>query len=229
MLEEDTLRTKVDVLKKKMWILRFLPFVEAVYLTGSVANCIPHRYSDLDLLIITRQNRLWSCIFFTKTVLRLLGQSRINGQNNPKVTSDKFCPNHFVSVENPELTPNGELGRYLYFNAQPLITSPRAESILLNSNDWLLDKKSESLPFSGSALRRNGIKLSPKERTTRRFHPSVKISQLFSGLGDLAETVLKIAQLRKILSNTEKPDCITKYRASFHPKPEESAPERFLS
>jgi hypothetical protein len=70
-----------------------LPFVSAVFLTGTVAvkNAAPA--DDLDLLLITRPDSLWSARFVVTSWLELTGKRRRPRQRQ---AADKVCANLYL-------------------------------------------------------------------------------------------------------------------------------------
>ncbi len=65
----------INKLKRARWYARLLllvPFVRGVLLYNSVAFFNARETSDIDLLIITKTNRVWSARFYINTILKLL-------------------------------------------------------------------------------------------------------------------------------------------------------------
>lgn len=70
------------MLKSEKWIrlIRALPFVRNVYFAGSVAMENARRESDIDLVIVSKQGRVWSSRFFVNSVLAVLSM-RVHGRH----------------------------------------------------------------------------------------------------------------------------------------------------
>lgn len=70
------------LLKSQKWIrlLHKLPFVRNVYVAGSVAMGNARRDSDIDLVIVSKQGRVWSSRFFVNSVLAVLSM-RVHGRH----------------------------------------------------------------------------------------------------------------------------------------------------
>lgn len=77
-----------------------VPFVRAIFLSGSVAAQTASRRSDLDWFIITAPGRVWSARFFVNLVLRLFGQ-RVYASKK----SNRVCLCFFVDAEHFDLSP----------------------------------------------------------------------------------------------------------------------------
>jgi hypothetical protein len=83
-------RRAATMLKRAFWISLFLkqiPFVRAVFITGSLSKNVANPSSDVDFMIVTAQNRLW----ISKMILT--GIRRIFFFNTIKY----FCFNLFVT------------------------------------------------------------------------------------------------------------------------------------
>jgi hypothetical protein len=119
----------VKMLKRARWVSFFLkqvPFVRAVFLTGSLSkHVVPHK-GDIDFMIVTEFNRLWVCKMI------LTGFRRIFLLNSKKY----FCINLMVT-ENAIHFPN-----HNYFNAVEIATT----QVIWNTaafvkyqkeNDWI--------------------------------------------------------------------------------------------
>ena len=76
-------------------LLQALPFVNCVLLNGSLATGRAKQGSDIDLLIITTDRRIFTARFFVNSLLQVLGQKRPSLEN--KTHSGKFCPNYFLN------------------------------------------------------------------------------------------------------------------------------------
>ncbi len=70
------------LLKSQKWIrlLHKLPFVRNIYFAGSVAMQNARVESDIDLVIVSKQGRVWSSRFFVNSVLAVLSM-RVHGRH----------------------------------------------------------------------------------------------------------------------------------------------------
>ena len=93
-------------------ILQRLPFVRCIILTGSLARGKSKENSDIDLLIIAEDGRIFTARFFCNLILILLGQKRPKDEDRPH--AGKFCLNYFLT-ESYLIIPTGrgaEIDRY---------------------------------------------------------------------------------------------------------------------
>lgn len=76
-------------------LLSWLPYIRCVILNGSLAQGKAKKYSDIDILIITKAKRIFSARFFVNIFAKILGIKRSKDEN--KSHSGKFCLNYFLT------------------------------------------------------------------------------------------------------------------------------------
>jgi predicted nucleotidyltransferase len=95
------LRRKKEKCSRRMWriarvmthIIKRFPFVRAVFITGSLSKNSSEEVSDIDFMVVTKQNRLW----ISRTLLMLF--KKIFLFNSYKY----FCLNFFITEDNLEI------------------------------------------------------------------------------------------------------------------------------
>lgn len=96
-------RTKISQIKwkklqKAVKILALTPFLKLVAATGSLTAYNAKQESDLDLLIIAKDNRLWFTRIFLTTLAGLTGKRR-----HGKKTKDRICLNCYLTQSHLEI------------------------------------------------------------------------------------------------------------------------------
>jgi predicted nucleotidyltransferase len=120
-------------------VLRHVPFVRAIALTGSAAAGDAGEDADVDLLVVVERGRLG-------TVFVLLGAaSRVLGRR-------LFCPNYYVSSEDVAVEPHGLYVARELEQAQVLVGDPE---VLRDANGWLRDMF-PNLPLRGGNVSPRG-------------------------------------------------------------------------
>jgi predicted nucleotidyltransferase len=90
-LSKETISLKIWKIAQLITVfIKVLPFVRGVFITGSLAKNSSDKDSDIDFLIVSKENRLWIC----RTLLMLF--RRIFLLNNSKY----FCLNYFLTENN---------------------------------------------------------------------------------------------------------------------------------
>ncbi|MEX2007987.1 MAG: nucleotidyltransferase domain-containing protein [Candidatus Spechtbacterales bacterium] len=80
--------------------LAYIPFLQAVYVTGSVSIGNAHPKSDIDILIEARPGHLWTVRMLVTVVSHLLGRRRYGN-----TVQNRLCFNHYA-ISNAPLGPN---------------------------------------------------------------------------------------------------------------------------
>jgi predicted nucleotidyltransferase len=104
-------------------VLRHVPFVRGLALTGSAAAGDAGEDADVDLLVIVERERLGTVFLFFGTASRILGRRL-------------FCPNYYVALQDVALTPAGVYVARELEQAQVLVGDP---GVLRDANEWLVE------------------------------------------------------------------------------------------
>lgn len=126
-----------EMLEKNMFaleILKAIPWIKMICVTGSVAAYNTEKESDLDIFIVTEKNRLWLTRGFTAVLLKITG--RYPRQKTPFT---KICANLFVDESN--LTwPKKKQSIYTAYEIvlmQPLINKEDTYFRFVKENNWI--------------------------------------------------------------------------------------------
>jgi len=117
-------------------LLRFIPWVKAVFATGALAAGNTGEEDDLDLLIIATPRRLWLTRFLVFLVFSLLGVIRKPQSVRVK---DKICPNMFLSVLVLAIPPNEQnlYTAHEVVQAKPIWEEKSLHQRFLAANAWV--------------------------------------------------------------------------------------------
>ncbi len=94
-------RKKLEIAEKVAGILRKIPWVKMIGVTGALAMENSNKEDDIDLFIITSKNRLWLTRGLVVTFLRLTGLYR-----RPGKIKNKICPNMLLDEDHFEVPKN---------------------------------------------------------------------------------------------------------------------------
>ncbi len=166
------------------WLFRCAPFVDFVVAAGSLALGNIHESSDFDVIVGTRQGRIFTARFFTVLLFGLFGIRR-KRLDHKAMSNDKVCLNHFVTPARYVLAePYDAYWAYLYRNLVPLFGDKETVSAFISLNRWASPR---SVRDDARWSHRNKCILA-------RF-----VEWLLSGtIGALTERYLRWVQVRRI-------------------------------
>lgn len=184
---------KMEIAKKASKILSYIPSVKFVGVTGSLAMSNSSEESDIDLLIITENGKLWISRVLAYLLIGLSGiQTRRPFDKNQK---DKLCLNMWLDESDlvwkhpRNVYTAHEIGQIL-----PLEDKKNTYGIFLEKNRWILE-------YWPNCVKINKSKFKTKNRT---FNTGV------------IETLAFWLQRRHMKSKITR-EVVTKTRAVFHP------------
>ncbi len=203
-LTEDKLfKLRIRHLKAVATLLQLTPFLRCIMLNGSLAQGKIKLSSDIDLLMVAREGRIFTARFFASILTWLTSLKR---SSNPKKDhSGKFCLNYFLT-ENFLVVPTGrgeKVDRYCAHNySNSLMVWGKRDIyfnfINANRENWkkfLIRNKIQDTNIK-QIQNRNKIKSSIPIRT---FHMGVRFRNIVEKMiGDRIEQYLKSIQLKKI-------------------------------
>lgn len=173
---------KISLAKRRLSrILPFTPFILGVALEGSTAEGRARPESDIDLLVICQNGRIWTARAVFDRLNYLLGWRRAGSQ-----VRDRFCLNHYLTPADLKVEP----GLYHAFLHSHLIPLYEAELGLwqefFRANPWI----NQFLPNHRPPGRTN--KAGQAELGTGKLDPK---SQAAIKLGRLGRTSQRLAKL----------------------------------
>ena len=202
-LTEDKLfKLRVRHLKAVATILQLTPFLRCIMLNGSLAEGKIRLSSDIDLLLVARDGRVFTVRFFASILTWLTGLKR--SSDTKKDHSGKFCLNYFLT-ENFLVVPTGrgeKIDKYCAHNySNSLMVWGKRDIyfnfINANRENWKKYLKPEAvyrIPYTvylRKVLKRNF--------PIRTFHMGVRFRNIVEKMiGDKIEQYLKNVQLKKI-------------------------------
>lgn len=117
------------------WLLQMAPFIRFIGITGSMAHDIVKPYSDIDIFIITKHNRIWTCYFCVETILRFIGQLRIS--DKPQKRAGKICPNRYTTDQYLIINPQNKYHVQDYTQMVPLFNKENTYQKFVIANAWM--------------------------------------------------------------------------------------------
>jgi predicted nucleotidyltransferase len=126
---------KLKIARKVAKYLKLIPFIKMVAVTGNLAMNNAEEKDDIDLLIVTSQNRLWLTRLLTVFLVELVSNRR---RPKDQEVEDKICLNMFLA-ENYLSLPKKEqdlFSAHEVFQAKLLWEKERTYQKFLKANQW---------------------------------------------------------------------------------------------
>lgn len=139
---------KLQRAEKVAGILRLIPWIKLIGITGGLARKNADRDDDIDLFFITANNRLWLTRGVVVLILSLLGLYRRKNK-----IANMICPNMFVSADNLRMRPEDVYMAHEVCLMRPIFVQNDTYQRFLDENSWV----SRYLPnfFSGNTLNKS--------------------------------------------------------------------------
>lgn len=171
---------------KRTWLFRYVPFIDFVFGSGSMAVGNVDDESDFDVLIGARQRRIFTARFFAILFFGLLRWRRKKGEYGARA-ADKVCLNHFITPASYrfalEANPYWER---MYQGLVPVFGDERFMRVFVQANEALIKEPKRVI---------NDLRF--KHRTSSWLKLLLE-SLLSGGLGDWLERVVKARQVARI-------------------------------
>ncbi len=131
--KEAEIKTKLLILKKHLPLLASVPYTRLVFLSGSVATGTARPESDIDLIVVSKKNRLWLNRFCLEIIAWLLGHRRTKNK-----FKNRFCFNMFLADDQPLLPHQDTVAAGCYKNLKPIWSADREQlKNFWQANNWL--------------------------------------------------------------------------------------------
>jgi len=177
--------------KRMVKLLQLIPFIRLVVVSGSLAMDNPKKESDIDLLIVTRTGRIWTCRGLTTLFIHCLGQRR-----HGLLTKDRFCLNHYLTDQSLKIPSASLYNAQTYAHLVPMWESEESNvpkyKQFQKTNQWIGDYL-VFYPQSQQGYLRQ-IKPNQSFAFSRRLREFI----LDGKVGDALEFILRKVQAKRI-------------------------------
>lgn len=128
---------KIQLLKIKkvnfyLKILKYIPLVRYVGINGSIALGNPSEKSDVDLFIVSKNNRIWTTRFILAFIFEVLGVRRKRGK-----VENKICLNHFVTLNSLEIISKDLYTAFELIFMITIIDNNNTYKKIVKNNKWV--------------------------------------------------------------------------------------------
>lgn len=125
---------KLEKAKRVAGVLKFIPWIKLIGITGALALENSDEDDDIDLMIITSSRRLWLTRGLVVTFLLLTGQYR-----RANKVKDMVCPNLMISEEALEFPDRDLFTAHEIVQMKPIYDREVTYQKFINANRWVFD------------------------------------------------------------------------------------------
>lgn len=205
---------KWKVLRRAAWWLAWVPFVEMLAASGSLAVYNTKASSDLDVLVVARQRRIWTARLGLLVVAQLLRRRR---RHWDQAAPDKVCLNHYLTSASLLIAPaiRNEYTAVQYTHLIPVYGRPVYQRFLSSNAGWLKRYVMyHERPLLPSAHEVPANRL----RDALKYHLE---AILLEPIGDYVERAVEAVQRRFIVKHTSPQQggrvVVSPQELAFHP------------
>ncbi|PJE51443.1 MAG: hypothetical protein COV29_00445 [Candidatus Yanofskybacteria bacterium CG10_big_fil_rev_8_21_14_0_10_36_16] len=217
--KDNILNKKIKRTRLAVSLMSFLPFIKAVFASGSLATGSTDELSDLDVLVVVKHGRMWTARFLIVVLMSLVG---IRRKPTDKIAPDKICLNHYITDKSLHIDLKSVYNAQTYSRLIPLLV--REEAIVdefKEKNKWVLDCV-QKWNFNSNQHKRASM-------VSRAISFLFERALSFYWIGGVVESKTKNIQLGRIIKNplTYKEGSKVVYcdeRLEFHP----DSPEKYI-
>lgn len=138
--------------KRILPLVRFVPFIAAIALTGSEARGNSKEGSDIDLLVLTETNRIWLGRLFLTAFFQILGMRRHGNK-----IADRFCLNHYVRAGKVLDADKNIYTAVEYVSLIPFYGGKSVYDFQMKNIDWIKNYLAEPIIIKFDAPKKSGF------------------------------------------------------------------------
>ena len=126
---------KIHKLKKYAKILKMVPFIRMIMVTGNLSYKNSKKDSDLDVLVVCKYKHLWTGRFLITCITHVLG-IRMHGDKH----ADRICLNYYMTDKFLEVPTKDLFAAHEYSFSFPIYEAEVYKKFV-KSNIWIKDYK----------------------------------------------------------------------------------------
>ncbi len=158
--------------RRMIKMFRFIPFLRLVAVSGSLATNNTKDSSDIDLLLVAKTGRVWTCRGLVTLFVHLLRQRR-----HGSLTKDRFCLNHYLTDQNLIIPYQSLYNAQTYLHLAPLWGGHYQD--FQKANSWVNDYAFYPLLKKGHLRTIKPSKIASLIKRALEFALGGKIENLF--------------------------------------------------
>jgi predicted nucleotidyltransferase len=225
--EEKIVTEKLKRVKKIVKILKYLPGLQFIAVTGTLASGNAREKSDLDFLVVTKQKRIFLVRLFLIIALELIGKRKKKGFRRNRV-----CLNYFMSEEDLKFKEKDLYSAFEITNMIVFLDKNKIYKKIIKANSWIFKYFPNFLSYKNldnQKIRKLDFKLLDnyfleKPKKSLIYLICLILDKIFSfQIFDLLENLAGYFQKKRIKRKRKKETggfvYVSHQKLIFHPKP----------
>lgn len=123
---------KIKKAKRISRLLKTIPYIKSIAVSGSVSMTNPKPESDVDFFIISQKNRIWLTRFLTILLTHLVGQRRYKENIN-----NKICLNLYIADEKTIFPIQNIASSHMISRMLPIYQKDSFNAFLNTNKTWI--------------------------------------------------------------------------------------------
>jgi hypothetical protein len=195
---------KLKIANRVAQKLKIIPWVKMVAATGALAMNNAEKDDDIDLLVVTAENRLWLTRLLAVLLIEVVANRR---RPNDKEVKDKICLNMFLDEAHLRVPKNEQdlFTAHEVCQLKPLWEKDQAYQKFLKTNQWAKEYLSNSLETK-----------KPRNQETKK-QESPSVLQFFSSSVSSLDKFAMDFQIR-YMAKRKTNEVVEPGRILFHPQ-----------
>lgn len=193
--QSELMKEYISYINKYWWIYKSIPFIQDIYLCNSITFNAINKNSDIDIVIISKQWKVWRTRFWSVIFFWILWLKR-NGSNFVK----RFCLSFYIdegalNIEN--IKEEEDVYLYYWLSHCVRLYQEKENNNFYEKNDWV----SQYLPNFTKAQQ---IDIWNKLFLWKNYFKRIFEFLLNNKIGDLFQNIIKYIRLPIVLYKKKK-------------------------
>jgi hypothetical protein len=128
---------KLAIARRAAKLLRYVPFVRAVFVCNNLALETVSQESDIDVFIIVQQGRIWTARVVATAILRCIGIARTRKKTIDRVCLSFYITDDALDISNITITDPDVYMMYWIRSLLPLYDPDNLYEVMQRKNSWV--------------------------------------------------------------------------------------------
>ncbi|MBU0732123.1 hypothetical protein KKC88_04555 [Patescibacteria group bacterium] len=141
-------------------LLTWLPHVKAIFVVNNLAIANAGTNSDIDLMIISPDDKIWTTRMFTTTLMKIFGLRPTQEKNKDQLCLSIYLTEKNLNLEDYKINPDDIHFTYWADQIFPVYDPDNLEKKYIKANAWIKNKLPASIGYQAAwprTINRSGL------------------------------------------------------------------------